>query len=87
MNDQIIEGRRVQFWGGHTCGIWKFPAQELNLKCSCNLRHSCGNTGSLTPCATEELPIMFFKKKIIIDHISGMQKFLSQGLNLCHSPD
>ena len=26
---------------GHTCSMWKFPAQGLNLSCSCS------NTGSL----------------------------------------
>ena len=35
----------------HTCSTWKFPGQELNPSCSCDLRHSCSNTRSLTHCA------------------------------------
>ena len=27
-------------------GIWKFLGQRLNLSCSCDLCHSCGNTRS-----------------------------------------
>ena len=42
---------RVLFFG-HTRGMWKFPGQGLKL------HHSCGNTGSLTCCASREL---FFK--------------------------
>ena len=40
---------------GYTCGIWKFPGQGLNLSCSCHLRHSCGNAGSLSHCAGPEI--------------------------------
>ena len=35
---------------GHTLGIWKSPGQELNLSCSSDLHHSCGNIISLTHC-------------------------------------
>ena len=31
-----------------TCGIWKFPGQGPNDSCSCDVRHSHNNTGSLT---------------------------------------
>ena len=37
------------FFCGHTWSIWKFLAQELNLSCSCDLYHSCGNTRSSNP--------------------------------------
>ena len=30
-------------------GIWKFPGPTLNLSHSCNLHHSCSNTGSFNP--------------------------------------
>ena len=35
------------YFFGHTCSIWTFPGQGSNLSHSCNLRHSCGNAGSL----------------------------------------
>ena len=44
------------FCSGRTCGIWKLQGQGLNLRCSCNLHHSCGNTRSLTHCTTWKLP-------------------------------
>ena len=28
--------------------IWKFPGQESDLSCSCDLCCNCGNAGSLT---------------------------------------
>ena len=34
------------FWLPHDMG--KFPGQGSNPSCSCDLGHSCGNTGSLT---------------------------------------
>ena len=36
------------FFNVCTHSIWKFPGQELNLSCSCNLYH-CGNAESLNP--------------------------------------
>ena len=36
-------------------GMWKFQSQGLNLRRSWDLCHSCGNTRSLTCCATGEL--------------------------------
>ena len=36
------------FFNGHTCGIWKFPGQGLNLL-SCNLHCSCGNAEPFNP--------------------------------------
>ena len=44
------------FLFGLTLGIWKFPGQGSNLSCSCDLCHSCSNTGSLTYCATAGTP-------------------------------
>ena len=38
------------FFFGSTHGIWKVPGQGLNLSCSCDLCHSCGNARSLTNC-------------------------------------
>ena len=35
----------------HTCSIWKILGQGSNLSLSCDLHHSCSNTGSLTHCA------------------------------------
>ena len=32
----------------HTCSLWKFPGQALNLSCSCSLCHSYRNAGSST---------------------------------------
>ena len=37
-------------------GMWKFPGQGSNL------HRSCSNTGSLTPCATGELPPVIILK-------------------------
>ena len=31
-------------------GIWKFSGQGLNLSCSCDLCHSCGNASPFTQC-------------------------------------
>uniref|UniRef100_A0A8D1CN13 Uncharacterized protein n=1 Tax=Sus scrofa TaxID=9823 RepID=A0A8D1CN13_PIG len=38
------------FFNGCTHSIWKYPGQELNPSCSCNLHCSCGNTRTLTHC-------------------------------------
>ena len=35
----------------HTLRILKLLGQGLDPSCSCNLPHSCGNTGSLTHCS------------------------------------
>ena len=35
-------------------GLWKFLGQGSNLSQSCDLCHSCGNTGSLTHCGGRE---------------------------------
>lgn len=37
------------FFYGCTCGTWKFLGQGLNLRYSCDLHGSCGNTRSFTP--------------------------------------
>ena len=37
---------------GHVWGFWKFPGQGQNLRCSCDLYHSWGNTGYLSHCST-----------------------------------
>ena len=37
------------FFYGHSCGIWKFPSQGVNLSCSCDLCCSCSNTRSFNP--------------------------------------
>ena len=45
--------------GGCTCGMWKFPAQELNL---CHSSHpSCcsDNARFLTCCPTRDLSLLF----------------------------
>ena len=34
---------------GCTHSTWNFPGPWLNLSCSCDLCHSCGNTESLIP--------------------------------------
>ena len=36
-------------------GIWKFLGQRSDLSFSCDLCHSCCNTGSLTHCAEREV--------------------------------
>ena len=36
---------------GCTHSIWKFLGEGSNPSCSCDLRHGCGNAGSLTCCA------------------------------------
>ena len=53
-----------------THGIWKFPGQGWNLSCTFDL--CCGNTGSLTHCATAGAPffLSFFlmKEKHVLKH-------------------
>lgn len=44
-------GAAAFFFSGHTCGIWKFPGQGSNSNSICDLYHSCGNAGALTPFA------------------------------------
>ena len=48
----VPDFRNISFsggWGGSCShGIWKFPGQGSNLSHSCDLCHSCSNTGSLT---------------------------------------
>ena len=46
-------------FSGHTCSMWKFLGQGWNPRCSCDLRHSCGNAGSLTCCIRGELFVVF----------------------------
>ena len=53
------------FFAPYTCGMWKFSGQGLNLPGSCDLCHSCNNTGSLTHCATRELPILASLAKLL----------------------
>ena len=40
----------------YTHGMWRFLGPGSNPFCSCVLCHNCGNTRSLTLCATRELP-------------------------------
>ena len=49
------------FFNGCTHGVWKFLGQRLNLSCCCNLCCSCGNTRSLTHCATAGTPVSYFR--------------------------
>ena len=42
---------------GFTCGIWKFSGLGSNTSHSCNLYHSCGNTGFFTQCTTAGTPM------------------------------
>ena len=57
------------FFSSHTHNIQKFPGQGSNPSWSCELRHSCGNTGSLTHYAIAATPtIQLFKwTKILTD--------------------
>lgn len=41
---------------GYTSGMWKSPGQGWDLSRSCRPSHCNGNAGSLTHCASEELP-------------------------------
>ena len=43
------------FFFCHTCGMWKFPGQGLNLNLSSDLSCRSDNAGSLSHCATREL--------------------------------
>ena len=45
---------------GCTCSVQKFLGQGLNLHYSCDLCHSGSKAGSLSHCATQELPMRFF---------------------------
>ena len=44
----------------HTHGRWKSLGQGSNSRCHLNLRHSFGNTRSLTRCTTGDLPQGFY---------------------------
>ena len=46
----------IHLFFGQTWNMWKFLGQGVNVRCNCHLRHSWGNTGSLTHRATRELP-------------------------------
>lgn len=43
--------------GGRTLGMWKAPGQGSNPPHRRGVHRSCGNTGSLTHCATRELAV------------------------------
>ena len=45
---------------GHTYFMWKFQGQGWNMHHSCILSHSNDNVGSLTHCATKELPFYLY---------------------------
>lgn len=52
-----LEGAVIEcFLGGPHPHMWMLLGQASNPHCSCCLQHSWGNTGSLTCCATRELP-------------------------------
>ena len=68
------------FFFSHTCDLWKFPGQELNLL------HSSSNTKSLICWATRKLlKLGIFIYLFIFGLICSMQKFLGPGLNFHHS--
>ena len=43
--------QKFVFFFSRTHSTWTFPRQGINPCHSCNLHHSCSNTGSLTHCA------------------------------------
>ena len=54
--------KQTFFWGGaHTCSMWKFPGQGLNLYHSSSLSCCSDNVGFLTFCTTRKLPDWLFK--------------------------
>ena len=55
---QIMQSFLGVGWGGHAYGMWKFLDQGSKPRHRFGLHHSCSNTGSLTHCATRELPHM-----------------------------
>ena len=48
------------FFFAHAWGMWKFPGQGSNSCHRSNGSHNSDNTGSLTHCATTELPSIYF---------------------------
>ena len=48
------------FFFGSTHGMWKFPGQASNLHHSSDLSRCSDHTGSLTPCTTREILIVFW---------------------------
>ena len=90
--DQIARAVLFFFW--LPCGIRSALGQGSDLSHSCNLCHSCSNTGSLTHCSgpgTEPAgccqsccTIMRTPSKRFC-FICGMQKFLGQRSSPCHS--
>ena len=49
--------RRFFLGGAASVAYGSSPDQGLNLSCSCDLCHNCGNAGSLTYCATAKTPV------------------------------
>ena len=64
------------FFSGHTRGMCRFLGQGQNWCHSCSLCHRCGNTGSVTRCATRELPLGFFLTSFWFLHLLGISFFL-----------
>ena len=73
---------------GHTHNIWKFLGQRSNESHSCDLRHSCGNVGSLT--YLPQWKLLFFLRKypenLILslflrckDRVDSMHTWCTQG--------
>ena len=60
LKEQLFSLSLSIFFYGCTHDLWKFPGQGLNPSLSCNLCHSCGNTGSLTHCTTVGTPFLYF---------------------------
>ena len=59
--------------------IWKFPGPGSNPRHSSNLSHCCDNAGSLTGCATRELPHELF----IVENFKHLQKSKDHVMNFC----
>ena len=56
--------------------VWKFLGQGLNLSLSRDLRHSYGNAGSLTHCATVGIPSWIFNRNSGSSPITGSDIYI-----------
>ena len=64
------------FFFGFACDMWKSLGQELNPSHSCDLCHSCHNTGSLPHCTTVGTPcIIFIHSSVDADTMASKSPF------------
>ena len=67
-------------WGWGALCLMEFLGQGSDLSCSCNLRCSCSNAGSLTHCAWPEIQPTSQRSRVIADSVAPQRELLYHNL-------